>query len=164
MIATEKPFAALTAEDLMTCPVEAIPQQMSLRDAARVLSRARITGAPVVDAAGRCVGVLSSTDFVRVAERGGEAYTVHCTRPLGVDSNWQVVDLEFLPNDEVGWHMTKDPVTATATARVTEIAYLMRRAHIHRVVILDEERRPVGIVSSSDILGAVASVHDSSSA
>jgi CBS domain-containing protein len=147
----------------MTCPAEAIPLHMSLRDAARVLSRARITGAPVVDAAGRCVGVLSSTDFVRVAETGGEAYTVHCTRPLGIDGNWQVVDLEFLPNDEVGWHMTRDAVTAPATARVTELARLMRRARIHRVVILDEERHPVGIVSSSDILGAVASLGESPS-
>jgi CBS domain-containing protein len=117
----------------------------------------------VIDAAGRCVGVLSSTDFVRVAGTGGEACTVHCTRPLSVDACWQVVDLEFLPNDEVGWHMTKDPVTAPATARVTELARVMRRVHIHRVVILDEERHPVGIVTSSDILGAVASLNGSSS-
>jgi CBS domain-containing protein len=163
MLVTEKPFTALIAEDVMTCPVEVIAQHASLRDAARLLSRARITGAPIVDGAGRCVGVLSSTHFVRVAETGGEAYTVHCTRPLGIDGNWQVVDLEFLPNDEVGWHMTRDPVTAPPTARVTELAGLMRRAHVHRIVILDEERRPVGIVSSSDILGAVASLDDAPS-
>jgi CBS-domain-containing membrane protein len=29
-------------------------------------------------------------------------------------------------------------------------------AHIHRVVIVDERRRPVGVVSSMDVLAAVA--------
>jgi CBS domain-containing protein len=32
----------------------------------------------------------------------------------------------------------------------------MINAHIHRVVILDRQQRPVGIVTSSDILAAVA--------
>jgi CBS domain-containing protein len=54
----EKQFLALTAADLMTAPVMTIPEETSLREAARLLHGAHISGAPVVDADGRCVGVL----------------------------------------------------------------------------------------------------------
>jgi CBS domain-containing protein len=66
-----KPFLSLTAADLMSTHVMTIPHQMSLRDAARLLSRSNISGAPVVDAEGRCLGVLSSSDFVTWARTGG---------------------------------------------------------------------------------------------
>jgi predicted transcriptional regulator len=64
----EKGSSAVTARNLMTRPVEVIPQSMSLRSAARLLVRAGISGAPVVDAEGRCVGVLSASDIVRWAQ------------------------------------------------------------------------------------------------
>jgi CBS-domain-containing membrane protein len=34
---------------------------------------------------------------------------------------------------------------------------MMIDAHIHRVIVLDEERKPVGIVSSTDLMAALAS-------
>lgn len=149
---TAKPFSALTAEDLMTRPVEAIPAKMSLREAARLLSRSRISGAPIVDDQGRCVGVLSATDFVRAAERDGPAGH---PRSQSVCSEWQMVDVEFLPNEEVGAYMTPDPVTAHCDSRITDLARMLLDAHIHRVIIVDSRRRPLGIVTSTDILAAV---------
>src|SRR5262245_55009740 len=68
MKTASKPLLALTARDLMTTDVVSVPQEMSLQGAARLLSRASISGAPVVDADGRCVGVLSATDFMVWAE------------------------------------------------------------------------------------------------
>jgi CBS domain-containing protein len=56
------PLEALTARDVMNAPVEVIPQDMPLREAARVLARARTNCVPVVDAGGRCVGVLPAGD------------------------------------------------------------------------------------------------------
>ena len=70
MFTTAKPLLALTAEDLMSREVVTVPRRMSLRDAAGLLRRARISGAPVLDEPGRCVGVLSATDFLRWAEDG----------------------------------------------------------------------------------------------
>jgi CBS domain-containing protein len=32
---------------------------------------------------------------------------------------------------------------------------MMLDAHIHRVVVVDKERRPLGVVSSTDVLAAV---------
>jgi CBS-domain-containing membrane protein len=156
MVATEKPFLALTAQDVMTSNVQVIPQGMSLRAAAHLLSQSRISGAPVVDDQGRCVGVLSASDFVHWAERGGEAERVHCTSFTCVCSDWQVVDVEFLPRDEVRWHMTAEPIMASPATRITDLARKMLDAHVHRIIVVDGERHPVGIVSGTDIMAAVA--------
>ncbi len=53
MVVTRKPLLALTTADLMSRDVTMIPQTMSLRTAARLLSKAHVTGAPVVDDQGR---------------------------------------------------------------------------------------------------------------
>jgi CBS domain-containing protein len=67
-----------------------------------------------------------------------------------------MIEADELPDEEVAAYMTPDPVTAPTTAPVRELARMMLDAHIHRVVIVDEGRNPVGIVSSTDILAAVA--------
>ena len=56
--AASKNFLALTADDLMAAPVTTIPQEMSLREAGQLLSRSSISGAPVVDPQGKCLGIL----------------------------------------------------------------------------------------------------------
>jgi CBS-domain-containing membrane protein len=154
MLTTHKPFLSLTAADLMTPDVITIPEHLSLRAAARMLERSQITGAPVVNEAGACVGVLSASDFVRWAHRGKvpmPAPTAGC-----VCSDWQMVEPEDLPADEACGCMTADPVTAGPETPITDLARHMLDAHIHRVVIVDAQSRPIGIVSSTDILAAVA--------
>jgi CBS domain-containing protein len=69
---------------------------------------------------------------------------------------WQIVDQEKLPQDTVRSYMTADPVTVAPTVPIGELARMMLDAHIHRVLVLDEQRRPIGVVSSTDILAAVA--------
>jgi CBS domain-containing membrane protein len=150
MRAAGKPFTELTAEDLMSRNVVAIRQEMSLAAAARVLSRAGVTGAPVVDADGVCVGVVSATDFLRLAE-GDRRGASSCAC-----SDWQVFENHELPAEEVRRYMTHDPVTIRPGTTVGELARLMLDAHIHRLIVVDRTGHPVGVVSSTDVLAAVA--------
>lgn len=154
MIAT-KPLFALTAKDVMSLDVVTIPQEMSLRAAAHLLSQIQISGAPVVDAEGRCVGVVSATDFVRWADEGEKATPTH-RPPTPCYCAWQVLELEELPANQVAAYMTLDPVTVPPSTPIGKLARLMLDAHIHRVIVVDEHRRPIGIVSSTNILAAVA--------
>ena len=154
MLTKNKPFLALTAADLMTAPVVMVPQYMSLQGAARVLARAHVTGAPVVDSGGRCIGVLSATDIVGWA---GDS-----KRPQMSDS-WpdiyeasQMVGEEEVPEILVREYMTRSLVTVPADIRIGELSRIMLEAHIHRVIVVDENRHPVGVVSSTDVLAAVA--------
>jgi CBS-domain-containing membrane protein len=156
MRTTSKPLLNLTAADLMTTTVVAIPRAMSLRGAAHLLAQAHISGAPVVDGSGHCIGVLSTTDFVSWADKGDAARHPRLPAVDCPHSEWQVLEPEQLPADEVGEYMTPDPVTVLPGTSIGELARQMTDAHIHRVIVVDAERRPVGIVSSTDILAALA--------
>ncbi|MCI0682983.1 MAG: CBS domain-containing protein [Gemmataceae bacterium] len=155
MLTATKPLMSLTANDLMTSNVVMIPREMSLRKAAQLLSQHQISGAPVVDAEGRCIGVVSATDFIHWAQKDKDrprtaAATADC------HCAWQVIEPEELPLDQVGTYMTADPVMTPANTPIGTLARMMLDAHIHRVIVRDERRRPIGIVSSTDVLAAVA--------
>jgi CBS domain-containing protein len=98
--AASRPLLALTATDLMIAPVMTIPQETSLREAAHLLSRSHISGAPVVDAEGRCLGVLSSSDFVTWADKGGE--TGEGEKAIRFLSPWgEWIRIEDSPDTEI---------------------------------------------------------------
>ncbi len=155
VLSAQKPLLGLCANDVMSRDVVMVPQEMSVQGAARLLSRAQVTGAPVVDAQGRCAGVLSATDFIHWVERGAPA------KP-GKESNhsicsaWQLLEEEAAPQTCVRNVMTKNPVTAPEGTSIGTLAQMMLDAHIHRVIVVDPQERPVGVVSSTDILAAVA--------
>jgi CBS domain-containing protein len=204
MVALEKALLDLTAGDLMSHNPIVLHQTTSVRDAARTLMQAYISGAPVVNEKGRCVGVISTTDFLRLTWPGKEEMKkpgaagycqflfkakqadgtdkTWCTLPAGacllqgatdqheglaecsllgsVFMDGQMVDVEELPGTSIRSLMTIDPVTAHADVSVRTLARMMMEAHIHRIIIVDEEQRPIGIVSSSDILAAIARAED----
>ncbi len=143
-----KPLLALTAADLMTAPVMTIPEMTPLREAARLLLRSSISGAPVVDAAGRCLGVLSSSDFVSWAGANGKE--ISFIAPWG-----ERIPVEDFPDQEIRHYMTAQPVTVAPQCSIGELAEKMVEAHIHRVLVVVDHDRPCGIVSSTDILAAV---------
>jgi CBS-domain-containing membrane protein len=152
MPTSSKSLIDLTAADLMSRDIIALPASLSLRAAAHELIRAGISGAPVVDESGRCLGVLSQTDLVRFLDKAGSATLT----PAGVFADWQMVGLDDLPGDEVTSYMTPGAITASPQTPVAELAGLMADSHIHRVLIADVSGKVVGIVSSLDILKALA--------
>jgi len=151
-----KSLRKLTAADVMSRDLTLVPQEMSLPGAAHLLSRAGVSGAPVVDDKGRCVGVLSTTDFVHFV---GGLESHYPQPPHGSAErvfDWQLISGEPLPKDAVRSYMTCDPVTADLDTPVHLLAKCMLDAHIHRIVVVDADGHPTGVVSSTDILAAVA--------
>lgn len=159
-----KPLFALTARDLMQGDVVTIPRDMGMQAAARCLGQMHVSGAPVIDENGRCVGVLSSGDFVsccaanrsRCGKHRAEAQHGPCTFPDCVGSEWQIVNAAESKEGVVRDYMTIDLVTAQPETTVAQLARMMMDAHIHRIIIVDDQRRPLGIVSTTDIIAAVA--------
>jgi CBS domain-containing protein len=188
----------------MTPDVVRFTEETPLREAGQLLYRNQIGGAPVVNAEGQCVGVLSAIDFVRLALkradatrplapplpitrpfqvkhriRDSEEVTV-CILPPGVGpiqvkqtgtereplsvcgqphyvlTDWQIVELEKLPMNPVRQYMTADPVTVRPDTSIRVLARMMLDAHIHRVIVVDERQRPIGVVSGTDMLAALA--------
>ncbi len=150
-----KAFLALTAADLMTTPVRTLPQTMTLREAACLLSGTNISGAPVVDDQGNCIGVLSSSDFVswavKGAEEGEQGTEIRFVAPWG-----EMIRIEETSDHEICRYMTGPPVTASPRTSIGNLAQKMVDAHIHRILIVVDHNVPRGIVTSTDILAAVA--------
>lgn len=159
MTLTTKPLLAWTAHELMTRHLLMVPHEMSIQGAARMLSRAQVTGAPVVDDQGKCVGIVSATDFLHLAERD-DLPLRHHQEGCAHSSDWEMDGhVEGTANAQMPTVcdvMTLDPVMVEEHTPIGRLAKMMLDAHIHRVIVADSEQRPIGIVTTTDILAALS--------
>jgi CBS domain-containing protein len=159
MRSATKSLLSLCAADIMSHNIVMIPREMSLQGAARMLARANVTGAPVVDTHGHCIGVLSATDFMHWVEKDQKPGSKKTAAAQSMCLAWQLPEGPLQPSCCVEEFMTKDPVLVTPGTRIGELARMMIDAHIHRVIVVDaESQRPIGIVSSMDILAVLARI------
>jgi CBS domain-containing protein len=129
-----------TVESLMSDAPFVVTEEETIAGVAELLAGHEISGVPVVDCDDRLVGVISQTDLVRL--RGS-------TLP------W------------AGWHgllardlMTRPAKTIAASSTPDAAARQMTEAGVHRLVVVDDERRPIGIVSESDLVREIADCCD----
>ena len=149
----------ITAGDLMNPEVLTVPQTMSVRDLARFLIDHEITGAPVEDEGGKLVGVVSVVDIAAMASDDGDIRTDRSSPDFYV-RGWEdkVSPEEFhdfrVDNEDarVSEIMTPTVFSIAEDATVSEVASVMLRGHLHRLLVTKEDR-PIGIVSTSDLLG-----------
>jgi CBS domain-containing protein len=162
MTITFDSLLALDARDLMSPHPVVLPAEMLLATAARLLNRQQISGAPVTDERGRCVGVISATDFMRCAgnDKLPRRFAETCNP---ISSEWEIPMAENVPpGAQVRDFMTADPVTVPDNLPLVEMARTLIDAHIHRVIVVDEDGHPVGVVTTSDILAALVRFADRS--
>ena len=67
----------MRAKDIMTTPVVSVAPETGVSDVARLLLERHISGVPVIDSAGRLVGMVSEGDFLRRAEDGLATARLH---------------------------------------------------------------------------------------
>ena len=68
VVAKGKNPSAVTAEECMTQPVVAVPQDTTLDDVVAVMEENQIRRVPVVDANGCCCGIIAQADVAMVAQ------------------------------------------------------------------------------------------------
>jgi CBS-domain-containing membrane protein len=151
-------FRRLNARDLMGEIAVMIPQQMTLRDAACLLSGAEVCSAPVTDANGHCIGILSASAFVSWVAKGHDTGTIANAFQGCVWSDWQVLGEEANRKDEVCRHMEAARPLATPETSLPELLRGMAATGAHLVIVVDPERRPLGIVSAAHVLAVL--VHE----
>ena len=148
----------MKTSEIMSGPVLSIGPGSQIREAIRLMLEHRISGVPVVDGAGKLVGIMTEGDLLRRFETGTERRH----RP------W----LEFflgprrLAEDYVKTHgrrveeiMTREVVSIGPHTPVGELVEMMESQRIKRLPVLDGDAL-VGIVSRADLMGAVARVLD----
>lgn len=138
--------------DIMSKEPVCADGSMTLRQVARLFEENEISGAPVVGPDGRVVGVVSKSDLIRRSSESGVEATYY------FESLEDGSDDEDAPGAEGGTPvlvediMTGEPITAQPGARVADVARRMAEARVHRIIIIDGERFPIGVVTSLDIL------------
>jgi len=137
MSASTSNESRLTVHELMTPDPIVVDEAESLNVCVRMLEEHEISGMPVVDSAGLLVGMISETDVVRA----------RATEHLW--SRWPGLRVRHLMHTPV--------ITADAGMGLEEAAKVMEHAHVHRLVVVDENQaRPIGVISTSDLIRALA--------
>jgi CBS domain-containing protein len=126
----------LRVADLMSVEPISIEASAPVRLAQQLIDRHAVSGLPVVDAGGRLVGVISQTDLVRV----------HADEALRIQ--WSALRVSAV--------MSSPALTIDSTATVSEAAGAMEQHHVHRLVVVDAQRRPTGVLSTLDLVRGLA--------
>jgi CBS domain-containing protein len=149
----------LKARDVMTSDPVCVPASTGIRGLARVFEEHEISGVPVIDAQGRVIGVVSKTDLIRRCAEGTDeippAYLFEVLSEQGVDED-EVSEVMPEPLVCVEDFMTPDPLMVGLDHSATGVARLMHERGVHRVIVTDAERFPLGIITSMDLLAALS--------
>jgi CBS domain-containing protein len=129
----------MKASDVMTSPAVTVSPYAKIKVAARMLTRERISGMPVVDADGAVIGLVTEADLLRLE-----------TPPPTAAVSALPERYERAPSI-VAHVMTPSPITVSEDDDVAYIAELMLRRNFRRLPVV-RGRRVVGIVSRRDVV------------
>ena len=132
----------------MTGNVVSVPETVGYKDIVTMMEWRGVSAFPVVDAAGRVVGVVSGADLL-VKEIGPESFagpggSLRASGRRGERAKAAAVTAAEL--------MSKPAVTIAPDASVTEAAKLMYTRRVKRLPVVDDVGRLVGMVSRVDLL------------
>lgn len=157
----------ITASEVMNDDLLTFREDTPIHDAILALEDYRISGAPVVNDGGDCVGIFSASDLVkRDAEiEEGEAVSTRgyfSSDPFADEGeepffSKEDYDTEILGRDTVGQWMTAEVRSVRPDASIEEVCRRMVDERIHRVLVVEGSRLR-GIISSYDIVKLVAGV------
>lgn len=125
----------------------------TVEEAIRLFAEARISGAPIVDAGGRLLGIVTEGDLIfqdADIKAPGFLDILGGIIPLGNTEEYrrEVLKSAGVTADEV---MTADPVTVDPEATLAECATLMAEERKKMLPVVEGERL-AGVITRMDIL------------
>ncbi len=164
--------------DVMQWDVVTVTPDTPVSELLRILVANQITGLPVVSKEGDIMGVVSTTDVIRLGARGAEIGSGNLTwEPLAIppeemdeenaaeffmiSEDWafptedqaQSMAQGIFEGYTVGDIMTPAAFTVDPNQRVSEVAKFLLKGRIHRALVV-EEGQLRGIVTAFDLLKA----------
>lgn len=148
---------AAVAADLMVANPISLSRDASLREALALFTDRNIGAAPVIDEAGRPVGVLSRSDLlvhdrenaVHVPHEPAYYYEHETRHGKKAPDAFQI---EAADGATVGDLMTPAVFSVTPRTPVAKVVRDLVNLHVHRLFVVDEDGTLVGVISASDIL------------
>ena len=151
---------ARTVADIMERDAPSVAPDAGVQDVVALFKQLDVAAVPVVNAGGRCVGIVTEKDLV-IADEEGDLHIPHYIELFG--------GLLFFPPElrmfeqrlkkasaaRVQDLMSQPPVTVEPRASVHDAAHAIV-SHGHSRVPVVEHGRYVGLVTRADVLAALA--------
>jgi CBS domain-containing protein len=146
---------AETAADLMTPNPVSLRRDAFLQEAIALLTDRGFSAAPVIDEAGRPIGVLSRTDIL-VHERERVHHAI-----LSDETDWDApprhrrherLEVEVVDQTEVEDIMTPVVFTVNLYTPASEVVRQMLALKVHQLYVIDLDGVLVGVISGLDVL------------
>lgn len=141
--------------EVMTRRVISVLPELPVIDLLRILVERSISGVPVVDEAGRPIGVVSKSDLLREQHHSVEAFARRTTTG-GWEIELEGASLDHLEQATVADIMMPFAFSVRESASVAQAAELMAYEGVHRLPVVGSDGRVVGIISALDILRWIA--------
>jgi len=140
-------------EEVMTRTVTTTHPEAPLAEVVEKLLDKDYTALPVVDAAGRVVGIISDTDLL---ERGDMEVSLSLKKAVDPDLARALIARLRHVTKTVAQVMTPEPVTIGPHASLSEAAQLLSKKKLKRLPVVDADGRLLGVLGRLDILTALA--------
>jgi len=149
----------LTAQDIMTHQVHAVSEETSVEELARLFVETGVSAMPVLDAAEHLSGIVTETDLIE------QDKPLHIPTVISL-FDWVIYleseksfqkEVRKITARKVGDICAKEVITCSLSTPVPEIADLMVKHKVHRVPVVDDERRILGVVARLDIIRSLGS-------
>jgi len=119
----------MRVQELLKGNVVSVGADASIQEAARKMAEEDVGFLPVVDASGKAIGTLTDRDIVvRLLAKGGD-----------------------VKSGKVQQAMTKEAVSVRPDEDVAKVAELMKDRKISRVLVCDQQAKPLGVISLGDL-------------
>ena len=146
----------MRAHEIMSRHVITIGSDALVHDAIKTMLSHHVKGLPVLDAAGKLVGIISEGDFVRRAELGTEKRRSRWLSLLA-GSEQIAIDFTHQHGRKVSQIMSTSPITIGEDTPLEQIVRLMESRNVHRFPVMRGDEI-VGMVTRSDFLTAIANL------
>jgi CBS domain-containing protein len=148
----------MKARDVMVSPVITVKPSATVKEVARLLLKHHISALPVVDDAGKVVGIVSEGDLIRRADLDTDKQRPRWLAALFADEEVLAADYVKTHGRKVADVMTRRVVAAGPDMPLRDIATLLEKHGIKRVPVVHNGAL-IGIVSRSNLIQALAADH-----
>jgi CBS domain-containing protein len=149
-----------TIAEVMTPNPITVTPETSLQEAVKLLAEKKISGLPVVNDAGKLVGVISESDLMW-QETGIDPppYIMFLDSVIYLQNpSRHEKEIHKVLGQTVGEVMTPKPISVKSSQTLRDAAHWMQDKKIRRLPVLDDETGAVvGIITQGDIIRSMAS-------